>query len=47
MQTANDLLLVAAQREASQLDEKLFFDVFAMPLHEAKKPRQVASGRAR
>ncbi|MFH0900161.1 MAG: hypothetical protein V2A73_05990 [Pseudomonadota bacterium] len=47
MQTAYDLLLAAAQREASQLDEKLFFDVFAAPPPEVKKPRQVASGRTR
>lgn len=35
---ANDLLLAGAQREARQLDEKLFFDVFA-PAPPVEKPR--------
>lgn len=47
MQTANDLLLAAVQRDAKLLDEKLFFDVFAAPPPETKKPRPVASGRER
>ncbi len=46
MQTANDLLLAAAQREAKQLDEKLFFDVFAAPASE-KKPRVVGAAARR
>jgi len=45
MQTANDLLLAAAQREAKHLDEKLFFDVFAPPVAEAKKPRAAVAAR--
>ena len=28
---ANELLLAAAERDARQLDEKLFFEVFALP----------------
>jgi general secretion pathway protein A len=38
MTMANDLLLAGAQREVKQLDEKLFFEVFAMP-PPADKPR--------
>lgn len=46
MQTANELLVAAAHREAKHLDEKLFFDVFAPPANDAKKPRaQVARAR--
>lgn len=45
MSMANDLLLAGAQREARQLDEKLFFEVFAPPTVE--KPRARAAGARR
>lgn len=48
MTLANDLLLAGAQREAKQLDEKLFFDVFASPPPEKLRAQpQQASGRRR
>ena len=28
---ANELLLAAAERDARQIDEKLFFEIFALP----------------
>lgn len=39
MTLANDLLLAGAQREARQLDEKLFFDIFAAPPSTADKSK--------
>ncbi len=48
MTMANEMLLAGAQRETKQLDEKLFFDVFAQPAPEKPRPRpQPASGRGR
>ena len=47
MTLANDLLLAGAQREARQLDEKLFFDVFTAPPPDPPKPRPQARGRGR
>jgi type II secretory pathway predicted ATPase ExeA len=44
---ANDLLLAGAQREVHQLDEKLFFDVFAAPAPDPPKPRPQPHGRSR
>lgn len=38
---ADNLLTVAVERDLSQLDEKLYFDVFAP---EARKPRRAAAG---
>jgi type II secretory pathway predicted ATPase ExeA len=43
MSMANDILLLGAQRETRQLDEKLFFDAFATPLPEKTRPRLAAS----
>jgi type II secretory pathway predicted ATPase ExeA len=47
MTMAADLLAAAAQRELRQLDEKLYFDVFAPPVDrkpdDAKKSRRVAA----
>ena len=40
---AAELLAAAARRELPQLDEKLYFDVFAQP--EVAKPRRTAAGR--
>jgi type II secretory pathway predicted ATPase ExeA len=45
MSMANDLLLAAAQREARQLDEKLFFDVFAPPAVRKPRPRPAQARR--
>lgn len=47
MTMANDLLLAGVQREVKQLDEKLFFEVFAPPPADKARPRPVASGRGR
>jgi type II secretory pathway predicted ATPase ExeA len=47
MTMANDLLLAGAQREVKQLDEKLFFEVFAAPPADKARPRPAASGRGR
>jgi type II secretory pathway predicted ATPase ExeA len=44
---ANDLLLAGAQREVRQLDEKLFFDVFAAQAPEPAKPRPQPQARRR
>jgi len=44
---ANDLLLAGAQRELRQLDEKLFFDVFAAAAPDPPKPRPQPHGRSR
>jgi general secretion pathway protein A len=44
---AHDLLLAGAQREVRQLDEKLFFDVFAPPAPDPPKPRSQPHGRSR
>ncbi len=43
---AAELLAVAAQREATQLDEKLFFDVFQLPASPAL-PKDATPRRAR
>ena len=40
---AAELLAAAAQRELPQLDEKLYFDVFAPP--QAPTPRRAAARR--
>ena len=40
---AAELLVVAAQRELPQLDEKLYLEVFAQP--EAPAPRRAAARR--
>jgi len=42
---AGELLAVAAQRELSQLDEKLFLDVFAAP--GSPRPSKAAAGARR
>ena len=44
MNMAGELLALAAQREASQIDEKLFFELFATPSPTQAK---VAGGRRR
>ncbi len=44
MNMAGELLALAAQREAAQIDEKLFFELFATPLPTQTK---VAAGRRR
>ena len=44
MNMAGELLALAAQREAAQIDEKLFFDLFATPSPTQAK---VAAGRRR
>jgi type II secretory pathway predicted ATPase ExeA len=36
---ANELLIAAAERDARQLDEKLFFEIFALP-HEQAPPQK-------
>jgi len=38
MNMANDLLVAACQQEREVLDEKLFFEVFALDPKPAKKP---------
>jgi hypothetical protein len=40
MTMAGELLAVGAQREVRQLDEKLYFEVFAVPPAEKPKPAQ-------
>jgi hypothetical protein len=37
---AAELLAVAAHRELTQLDEKLYLEVFALPGQASAKPRQ-------
>ena len=37
---AAELLAAAAQREATQLDEKLYLEVFAPPASSASNPRR-------
>ena len=32
---ANELLVAAAERDARQIDEKLFFEIFALPQEQA------------
>jgi type II secretory pathway predicted ATPase ExeA len=44
MNLAGELLAVAAQRELSQLDEKLYFDVFATP-QKVPTERKLATAR--
>jgi hypothetical protein len=36
---ATDLLMAGFEREAKQLDEKLYFDTFAQPTAQRKKSR--------
>jgi type II secretory pathway predicted ATPase ExeA len=38
MNMANDLLAAACQQEREQIDEKLYFEVFALDPKPAKKP---------
>ena len=38
MNLANDLLAAACQQEREQIDEKLYFEVFALDPKPAKKP---------
>ncbi len=45
MSMANDLLLAAAQREARQLDEKLFFEAFAITPPKLDKKRRAQARR--
>jgi hypothetical protein len=40
---ANELLIAAAERDARQIDEKLFFEIFALPQEQA--PAQKAKRR--
>jgi general secretion pathway protein A len=42
---AGELLAVAAQRELSQLDEKLYFEVFAPP--QSPRSSKAAAGARR
>ena len=39
MAHAHELLLAGAEREVTQLDEKLFFDVFAPAAAERPRPK--------
>jgi general secretion pathway protein A len=39
MAHAHELLLAGAERERPQLDEQLFFDLFAPPASERARPR--------
>jgi type II secretory pathway predicted ATPase ExeA len=45
MNMAGELLAAGAQREAKQLDEKLYFEVFTVPMGEA--PKAQTAGRRR
>jgi hypothetical protein len=45
MTMANDLLAAGAQREAKQLDEKLFFETCTPTTESAAKPTPTASKR--
>lgn len=36
---ANELLIAAAERDARQIDEKLFFEIFALPQEQAPTPK--------
>jgi general secretion pathway protein A len=47
MNLAAELLAAAAQREARSLDEKLFLEVFAVPVPAAEPAKAVAAGRRR
>jgi general secretion pathway protein A len=47
MTMANDLLLAGGQREVKQLDEKLFFEVFAAPPGDKARPRPPAAAARR
>ena len=38
MNLCDELLTVAAERDVAQLDEELFFDVFAPPAQPKKRP---------
>ncbi|MGI9334619.1 MAG: ExeA family protein [Gammaproteobacteria bacterium] len=43
---ANELLSVAAQRELDTLDEKLYLEVFAVPVAASQKPARAARAQA-
>ena len=47
MTMANDLLAAGVQREAKQLDEKLFFETYTPTTEPAAKPPPVAQGKRR
>lgn len=47
MTMAGELLAVGAQREAKQLDEKLYLELFAVRAPPAAEPLKAASGRRR
>ncbi len=47
MTMANDLLAAGVQREAKQLDEKLFFETYTPTTEPAAKPAQAAQGKRR
>ena len=47
MNLAGELLAAGAQREARQLDEKLFLEVFAVPAPGADLAKAAAAGRRR
>ncbi len=47
MNLAGELLAAGAQREARQLDEKLFLEVFAVSTPGAEPPKAAAAGRRR
>jgi type II secretory pathway predicted ATPase ExeA len=47
MTMANDLLAAGAQREAKQLDEKLFFETYTPTTEPAAKPAAAAQGKRR
>lgn len=47
MTMANDLLAAGVQREAKQLDEKLFFDSYTPTTEPAAKPAPAAQGKRR
>lgn len=47
MTMANDMLAVGVQREAKQLDEKLFFECFTPTTESAAKPSSAAQSKRR
>jgi hypothetical protein len=47
MTMANDLLAAGVQREAKQLDEKLFFEIYTPTAEPAAKPAPTAQGKRR
>jgi hypothetical protein len=44
MNMAGELLVLAAQREARQIDEKLFLEIYATP---SSPPVKIVAGRRR